>query len=230
MEHNSRAVSADECDIAKEGLDLNTAVCLLESLKDFVQSPRERYETFKEKAKEKTGKLTYIEIDCRKRKRKRFHDEIGEEPDVLDQLSKGESYRINNFVPIIDSLIAAISMRIGAYRGLSKKFGFFAKLGTGDITDDQLCFAAKNLVTSYSDDLEPELETEILHFNSFLKELQKAEAISKKKITESDMLLLIFENSVHEVFANVAIALKIYLCMFVTKCKGERSFSKLKLI
>ena len=44
------------------------------------------------------------------------------------------------------------------------------------------------------------------------------------------MLLLIVDNSVHELFANVLFALKLYLCMFVTNCKGERSFSKLKLI
>lgn len=33
-----------------------------------------------------------------------------------------------------------------------------------------------------------------------------------------------------ETFANVEIVLRLYLCMFVTNCTGERSFSKLKLI
>ena len=44
------------------------------------------------------------------------------------------------------------------------------------------------------------------------------------------MLLLTVDNSVHELFANVLMALRLYLCMFVTNCKGERFFSKLKLI
>ena len=44
------------------------------------------------------------------------------------------------------------------------------------------------------------------------------------------MLLLIVNNSVHELFLNVSITLKPYLCMFVTNCKEERLFSKLKLI
>ena len=44
------------------------------------------------------------------------------------------------------------------------------------------------------------------------------------------MYLQIIENELEESFPNVMIMIKIYLCMFVTNCKGERSFSKLKLV
>ena len=86
------------------------------------------------------------------------------------------------------------------------------------------------MVESYPEDLDPELETGFEHFNAFLKGLRKGEALSDDKISEYDMLLLIVDNSVHELFANILIALKLYLCMFVTNCKGQRWFSKLKLI
>ena len=45
---------------------------------------------------------------------------------------------------------------------------------------------------------------------------------------EIDMYIQIIENELEEAFPNVAIMFKVYLCMFVTNCKGERSFSKLK--
>ena len=51
-----------------------------------------------------------------------------------DELPLGEAYRISHFLPIIDSLISALSKRFAAYSGLM--FGFFAKLGLGEISDD----------------------------------------------------------------------------------------------
>ena len=103
-------------------------------------------------------------------------------------------------------------------------------LDLGKISDNDLCFTGKKLVKSYPEDLQPELETELVHFSVFLKGLQKGGALSDDKISDYDMLLLIVDNSIHELFANVSIELKLYLCMFVTNCKGGHSFSKLQLI
>ena len=89
-------------------------------------------------------------------------------------------------------------------------------LGLGEISDDDLCSAAKKLVEIYPEDLEPELETELVHFNAFLKGLRKGGTLSHDKIGEYDMLLLIVDNSDHELVANDSIALKLYLRMFVT--------------
>ena len=85
------------------------------------------------------------------------------------------------------------------------------------------------MIASYLEDLESELEKELVHFNAFLKRLRKGGALANDKICENDMLLLIADNSAGELFANVTTALKISLCRFVTNCKGEHSFSKLKL-
>ena len=74
------------------------------------------------------------------------------------------------------------------------------------------------------------MDIELVHFNAFLIRLRKRGALFDDKVSENDMLLLIVNNSVHELFLNVSITLKPYLCMFVTNCKEERLFSKLKLI
>ena len=42
--------------------------------------------------------------------------------------------------------------------------------------------------------------------------------------------IIIHRYDLVETFANVEISLRLYLCMFVTNCAMERSFSKLKLI
>ena len=95
-----------------------------------------------------------------------------------------ELYRINHFLPIIESLISARLQKIAAYSGVSKKFGFFTKLGLGKISNDDLCSATKKLVESYPEDLEPESETELVHFNAFLKNLRNGGALSDDKISE----------------------------------------------
>ena len=50
------------------------------------------------------------------------------------------------------------------------------------------------------------------------------------KTFEIDVFLQIIDNELEETFPNVTIMLKVYLCMFVTNCEGERSYSKLKLL
>lgn len=156
---------------------------------------------------------------------------MGDEPDASDELPLGEFYRISFFISIMDSLISALSRRIAAYSDLSEKFCFFfAKLGFEETSNDDLCSAARKLIASYPEDLEPELEKELVHFNAFWKSLRKGGALDNDKISDSDMLLFTDDNSLYESFANVAIALKVYLCMLVTNCKGDPSFPKLKLI
>jgi len=44
------------------------------------------------------------------------------------------------------------------------------------------------------------------------------------------MYLLLNNQDITQTFPNVEIVLRIYLCMLVSNCTGERSFSKLKRI
>ena len=94
----------------------------------------------------------------------------------------------------------------------------------------QLRQSAKNLVHAYPEDLEEELESEIIHFASVIKGFLAKNMMKLSGTFEIDMYLQIIDNELEEAFPNVSIMFKVYLCMFVTNCKGERSFSKLKLL
>ena len=212
--------------LQKEGLPLNTAIHLLESLVSYIESLRDQYQRYETLGKELSGTTTYRKEMRRKRSIKRYFDEI-EAPDSVER-SPGESFRIDHYIPIIDQLLTSLRARIEAYRSLCGRFGFLLNITT--LTNDDLRTAANKLVKYYSKDLEAELESEIIQFASLIKGLVKAKVLDLSKRFEIGMFEQIMANDLHEAFPNVYIMFKIYLCMFVTNCKGERSFSKLKLI
>ena len=147
----------------------------------YVRGLRKRNRTFEDQAKERSGNQTLSKTkdNSRKKQSECFHDESGDEPNALDELPLGESYRINQFLlvkgSIIDSLISPLSQRISAYSSLSKKFCFFAKFGLGEASDGNLSSAKKLVESSYPEDLEPELETELVYFDAFLNAYEKEE-------------------------------------------------------
>ena len=212
--------------LQKEGLPLNTAVQLLESLLSFIDSLRDQYQRYETLGQEQSGTTTYRKEKRRQRNIKRFFDEI-EASDSVDR-SPGESFRTDHYIPIIDQLRTSLRARIEAYRSLGGKFGFLLKITT--LTNEELRDAAINLIKHYPKDLEAELEPELIQFASLIKGLVKAKVLDLSKGFEIGMYEQIRENDLNEAFPNVCIMFKIYLCMFVTNCKGERSFSKLKLI
>ena len=212
----------------KEGLPLNNAVHLLTSLLSFIQSLRDRSEHFESLARDESGTTTYRNETQRSRRRKRFFDEVDDmEEDVQTEdveLSPGDLYRINNYVPIIDHLCTALRTRMEAYKSLSEKFGFLSTITK--LTSEELHEAAANLVQHYPQDLEDELESEVVHFASLIKGLIQANLINVSKSFEIDMFQQIEDNDLIEAFPNVNIMFKMYLCMSVSNCTGE----ELKLI
>ena len=121
-----------------------------------------------------------------------------------------------------------MSSRLKAYEGLSEKFGFLTNLHLR--TPDELRISAQKLVKSYPEDLADELESELIHFASIIKGLLSDKTLVIGKSYEIDIFLQLEKNELIEAFPNVYIMMSMYLCMFVANCKGERSFSKLKLI
>ena len=73
-------------------------------------------------------------------------------------------------------------------------------------------------------------QSELVHFASIIKSLVENGDLEIGKCYVIDVFLQIKENDLLESFPNVYTMLCIYLCIFVANCKGERSFSKLKLI
>ena len=104
--------------------------------------------------------------------------------------------------------------------------------------DDEVKAAAWKLVQVYPDDLEDTFPNELVQFvDYFFQPLQPGAKIRKMKMEQDEddktsyefiMFLDLKKNELIETFTNEKIALRIYLCMMVSNCTGERSFSKLK--
>lgn len=228
--------------LQKSGLSLNTAVTLLESLLQFVKDLRSQFDDFEAKAMAKcdpsdvTSNASYYEDTQRIRKRKRHHDELDSAEDVT--LTGRDIFRVTAFLPIIDKLCAALTQRLAAYGDLREKFGFLSEISNK--TNTELKAAAEKLVSSYPKDLEAGLESELLQFAHLMKSTPRdssesapssgGDGVNAAKSPELEMYKIIHRHDMVETFANVEIVLRLYLCMFVTNCTGERSFSKLKLI
>ena len=53
---------------------------------------------------------------------------------------------------------------------------------------------------------------------------------NKNSSSELNMYLMAVQHGLKDVFVNVKVLLRIYPCLMVTNCTGERSFSKRKII
>lgn len=230
--------------LQKSGISLNTAVTLLESLLQFVKDLRSQFDEFEAKAMAKcdpsdvtSNAAYYADTQSQRiRKRKRHHDELDSVEDVT--LTGRDMFRVTAFLPIIDKLCAALTQRLAAYSDLREKFGFLSEISNK--TNTELKAAAEKLVSSYPKDLEAGLESELLQFAHLIKSIPRDSSESapssggvkaaQRQSPELEMYKIIHRHDMVETFANVEIVLRLYLCMFVTNCTGERSFSKLKLL
>ena len=93
--------------------DLNSAVALFESLIEFVQSLRTRFEEFEAKGKKLSECDQYAEEGKRVRKRNRRYEEPGSVPELLQ--TPADKFRTGTFLVIIDSLDAELQKRLSAY-------------------------------------------------------------------------------------------------------------------
>ena len=105
---------------------------------------------------------------------------------------------------------------------------------------------------AYPGDLEPSLSDELVQFSGLLKTdfgkramracpLETTNDADNDNVDNDDVTFmnesvelrmhrLVVDNHMETVFPNTAIALRIYLCLLISNCSGERSFSKLARI
>ena len=102
--------------------DLNSAVALFESLIEFVQSLRTRFEEFEAEGKKLSECDQYAEEGKRVRKRNRRYEEPGSAPELLQ--TPADKFRTGTFLVIIDSLGAELQKRLSAYAIIAGRFGF----------------------------------------------------------------------------------------------------------
>lgn len=205
-------------------MTLNCAVASIKSLATFVQSKRECFNEYEQRAAELTGTLEYKTVRQRVRNVRLKPLDYSNAPAA--QLTPSEKFRVENFLPVIDNYLSALSSRLSAYDYVSSLFGFFSKLT--QISPNGLKEASDKLVEAYNDDLDSCLGNELIQFQEFVNVFKDEEEPDVSK--EQFMYTLIHEKSVQDEFPNVEIALRIYLVLMITNCSAERSFSRMKLI
>ncbi|CAM1330906.1 Uncharacterised protein r2_g3995 [Pycnogonum litorale] len=96
-------------------LDLNTAVATLTSLKNYVASKRDSFDTYEKQGEELSGSADYVQTETRHKCRNvRLNPlDYGHAEEV--QLIPSEKYRIESFLPVIDQFIASLDQRLQAY-------------------------------------------------------------------------------------------------------------------
>ena len=125
-------------------------------------------------------------------------------------------------------MLFALSKRHKAYEKLNGVIGFLRQLKL--FTPEEIVKRSSNLIKSYRKDLEESLGEEFVQFTEMLKTDLASHLGTKQDLAELQFYSLVIDNSLESCFPNVEIAVRIYLSFMVTKCSGERSFSKLKRI
>uniref|UniRef100_H2YAF9 TTF-type domain-containing protein n=1 Tax=Ciona savignyi TaxID=51511 RepID=H2YAF9_CIOSA len=186
-------------------MTLNTATNLLQGLETFVQTLRQ-FKEFEEKGKVLSG----CSILHRKKKRKvRLEEQSRSEGTSLDSSSR---FKVESYLLIIDQILLSMKTRIAAY----DHFSFVARFKT--MTNSEIQESAKTLLHHYSNDLEESLPEEMIHFSALLKQHN----FNRECSIEIQNLM--------SAFPNVSVVLRIYLCLMISNCSGERSFSVLKRV
>ena len=224
--------------------DISTINSLISSLKSFVQSLRDDFDRYEQEGKKIAPDAVFV--DEQRRPRVRSSRVTKNEGNAEDTIPKGSNkFRVEVFIPILDSLSTCLQQRFIAYETINNRFAFIEKLP--DLTTAQIKEHCKVVSCYYDKDLEHrQLYLECLQFVDYVSEerqrlLLEKESKERQKETENNtdqsptslmanLYLNIKTDNLMLSFPHIEILLRIFLCMMVTNCTGERSFSKLKLI
>ena len=114
--------------------------------------------------------------------------------------------------------------RIEAYDRLQRKFTFPMELNT--MSKCKIEASAKTLLQYYLNDLEESLlPQEMSHFSTLIKQHH-----FNSECKDIQIFRFINENEFMHAFPNVSVVFRLYLCLIISICSGERSFSVLKRV
>jgi len=201
--------------------DLKLAIDLLESLRSFTSDLRDQFDKFEDLAKEASGTIEFASTAARPRKRTRRCDEaVGTETVVMHGRDK---FCVETFLVIVDQLqsASALQNRIDAYIQVRSVFQVVTDFHTLD--NDSIRSSAQHMAETYSADLESSVfPDEMVQFVTFAK--------SRGCSLPSDVAMLTHKEELYDTFPNVSIAVHMFMCLMVSNCSGERSFSRMALI
>ncbi|CAH2245391.1 zinc finger MYM-type 1-like [Pelobates cultripes] len=207
-------------------LNLNAAVGVLKSLKDFINEQRTKFDAFEEAGKHLTDTEEYI-VEHRRLQRRNVRQQpldYGHSEEA--QLTPKDAFYAKAFLPCVDKLLMCLEHRLGAYSEVCDLFGFFINFPAMD--SESINIAAEKLSAFYKHDLGTTFGDDLIQFQSFISLFldEKPDDCS----IEQFMYSTINDKDVRDTFPNTEIALKIYLTLMISNSSGERSFSKMKLI
>jgi hypothetical protein len=198
--------------------DLKLATDLLESLHTFTDDLRNRFDEFEDRAKQASGSTNYLSVVARPRKRSRRFDEA-QGTDVV--LQGKDKFRVETFLVIVNQLQTALRNRIDAYADIRKMFQVVTEFR--NLENKQIRELAIRMAETYHTDLQSStFPDEMIQFVDFAK--------SRGCSSPSDLALLIHNEDLYSTFPNVSIALRMFMCLMISNCSGERSFSRMALV
>jgi len=202
-------------------VDIGIAVELYRSLINFVESLRsdEMFEMYVEKAK--CIIVGEYEFESKRNYKRKLQFGESKENEVI--MTGKNKFRVETYYVILDRVRSELEKRHLAYENVFKRFDFIGNLI--HLSDSTIYEEATKLYNYYAEDLEDSFPTECVHFRQFLNKTS-----SEDKLKLIDLCKLIRDQNLLSVFPNIDIALRISLCMAITNCSAERSFSALKRI
>lgn len=170
--------------LQKNTLTMDVATKLFASLANFIDNVRNNFDHYESSAKENFPDADYKDLSQRTRNRSSriaFYDGSAE----TIQLTGKEIFKIETFLPMIDTLITHLKQRSDSYKEINQRFGFLSRLKT--IKSDELKNSCKEFAEMYYDDINTEeLKSECLHLTQYLKTVQSSEnEISISELTIS---------------------------------------------
>ena len=114
---------------------------------------------------------------------------------------------------------------------MRSKFGFLHQVTTMDCVE--LKSHCDHLVECYPNDIETSLNDEMVQFTSYAATQIDSLYEKNENIDCSSELILyrmLIQHGLKDIFANVEISFRIYLCLMVSNCTSERSCSNLRRI
>jgi len=139
-------------------------------------------------------------------------------------IQQSDSFRVNTFTVILDSLLTELNKRKNAYDKVNIKFGFFfnrTKLPLSKVREQAI-----QLQLEYPEDLDSSFSNECIHFRNHLSGLED----NNLPLTVLDLYKIFKDPNISSLYPYIEIALQMYLCSPVLNCSAERSFSALKRI
>ncbi|XP_033218201.1 uncharacterized protein LOC117173669 [Belonocnema kinseyi] len=184
-----------------------------------VDETRDQFDYYEKRALNMSEIKEYRSETKRQGKRKLKADETR---DGELELSARDKFRVDAFNVILDDLLSELNSRCASYTEINEKFVVITKFQK--LIPSELREKSESLRLIYDSDLESTLGDEFVHFHAYCV-IQ-----SMEKSSPLELLQFLRDNDLNAIYPNVEIAYRMFICMTVTNCSAERSFSCLKRI